>query len=116
MCVPSTDVCTADADLQRSWKDADMTAEEKAKIEATALGVPVSLVEQCHRRILAVKAFLPSCNPNITSDAKVGIHQLAGSARAAYQTVLVNQPAAELRERLRGLLDEMRAVEDEILE
>lgn len=33
------------ADLQRSWKDAEMTAEEKAAIEATALSVPVTLVE-----------------------------------------------------------------------
>ena len=33
------------ADLQRSWKDAEMTAEEKAKIEATALAVPVGLIE-----------------------------------------------------------------------
>ena len=35
--------------------------------------VPVSLVERCHAHVLAIKTFLPSCNPNITSDAKVGI-------------------------------------------
>lgn len=70
------------ADLQRSWKDAEMTAEEKKQIEARALAVPVSLVELCHDYILAIQAFLPDCNPNITSDAKVGIHQLAGAARA----------------------------------
>ena len=32
--------------------------------------------------------FMPHCNTNITSDAKVGIHMLAGSARAAYQVRL----------------------------
>jgi formiminotetrahydrofolate cyclodeaminase len=70
------------ADLQRSWKDADMTPEEKKAIEARALAVPVSLVELCHDYILAIQVFLPDCNPNITSDAKVGIHELAGAARA----------------------------------
>ena len=59
-----------------------MSAEEKATIEATALAVPVALMERCHAYITAVNAFLPQCNPNITSDAKVGIHQLAGAARA----------------------------------
>jgi formiminotetrahydrofolate cyclodeaminase len=34
------------ADLQRSWKDADMSAEEKAAVEARALAVPVQLVER----------------------------------------------------------------------
>jgi methenyltetrahydrofolate cyclohydrolase len=36
---------SAYADLQRSWKDADMSADEKAAIEARALAVPVTLVE-----------------------------------------------------------------------
>ena len=103
------------ADLQRSWKDAEMSEEEKAKIAATALAVPVALVEQCHAHILAIKAFLPSCNPNITSDAKVGIHQLAGAARAAFQTALVNSPPEEATAKLRALLTEIRAVEDELL-
>ena len=104
------------ADLQRSWKDADMTAEEKAAIEARALAVPVSLVELCHDYILAIQAFLPDCNPNITSDAKVGIHELAGAARAAYQTVLVNSPPQEEKERLKALLLEIRNIEDALLE
>ena len=104
------------AELQRSWKDAEMSAEEKAAIEATALAVPVALVERCHAYILAIKAFLPSCNPNITSDAKVGVHQLAGAARAAYQTALVNTPPEDVLEKLHALLREMRDVEEELLE
>ena len=104
------------AELQRSWKDAEMSAAEKAAIEATALAVPVALVERCHAYILAVQAFLPSCNPNITSDAKVGIHQLAGAACAAYQTALVNTPAQDVRARLRAMLREIREIEDQLLE
>jgi len=104
------------ADLQRSWKDAEMTAEEKKAIEARALAVPVSLVELCHDYILAIQTFLPDCNPIITSDAKVGIHQLAGAARAAYQTVLVNSPPQAEKDRLKTLLLEIRKIEDDLLE
>jgi formiminotetrahydrofolate cyclodeaminase len=70
---------------------------------------------RCHALVMAIQAFLPSCNPNITSDAKVGIHQLAGAACAAYQTAMVNSPPADEKERLRKLLQEIRAVEDGIL-
>lgn len=104
------------ADLQRSWKDPDMTDEEKKTIEAKALAVPVSLLETCHEYTMLIHKFLPDCNPNITSDAKVGIHQLAGAARAAYQTVLVNSPPVDEKERLLMLLKEIRHVEEEILE
>jgi hypothetical protein len=54
--------------------------------------------------------------PSQTSDAKVGIHQLAGAMRAAYQTALVNSPPPEERERLCSLLNQVRAVEDELLD
>ena len=104
------------ADLQRTWKDAGMPADEKANIEARALAIPAGLVRTCHQYVLAVQAFLPHCNPNITSDAKVGIHLLSGAASSAFQTVLVNSPRAELREELLGLLREIRAVEDALLD
>jgi formiminotetrahydrofolate cyclodeaminase len=66
--------------LQSTWKkDSGLTKEQIDEIQANALKVPTVLVEACHERILAVQTFLPSCNPNITSDAKVGIHQLAGT-------------------------------------
>ena len=104
------------ADLQKSWKDTTMTADEKQAIEARALAVPVSLVELCHDYILAIHTFLPDCNPNITSDAKVGIHQLAGAARAAYQTVLVNSPPQEEKDRLMALLVDIRKIEDDLLD
>ena len=105
------------ADLQRTWKETDISPEEKNAIEARALAVPVSLVELCYRHILAVNEFMPDCNPNITSDAKVGIHQLAGAARAAYQTVLVvNSPPAQEKDRLRSLLREIRKIEEDLMD
>mmetsp|Transcript_45297 Transcript_45297/g.95028 ORF Transcript_45297/g.95028 Transcript_45297/m.95028 type:complete len:190 (-) Transcript_45297:268-837(-) len=110
------DDAAAYADLQRTWKEGEsMSAEEKASIEARALNVPTVLLEGCHTRIMEIKDFLPHCNANITSDAKVGIHQLAGAARAAYQTVLVNSPPDEEKMRLSKLLKEIRDLEDEIL-
>ena len=68
-----------------------------------------------HRYIVAIDCFLGDCNPNITSDAKVGIHQLAGSARAAFQTLLVNQPPVEVKKRLQGLLQEIQEIESRVL-
>jgi formiminotetrahydrofolate cyclodeaminase len=103
------------ADLQRTWKDKEMGADEKAVIEARALAVPVSLVERCHSHVVAIQAFLPDCNPNITSDAKVGIHQLAGAARAAFQTAMVNQPPAETVEKLKAQLREIGDIEAGVL-
>lgn len=102
--------------LQSTWKkDSGLSKEDVQKIEANALHVPTVLVEACHERILSVHMFLPHCNPNITSDAKVGIHQLAGAARAAFQTVLVNSPPAEEKQRLLGLIQEIQTIENELL-
>lgn len=103
------------SDLQRTWKDENMSAEEKNEIEKRALAVPTQLLERCHEDIMCIKDFLPLCNCNIKSDAKVGIHQLAGAARAAFQTVLVNQPPEKEKVRLKGLLRDISKVEDEVL-
>ena len=103
--------------LQSTWKkDSGLTPEQVKDIEANALKVPTVLLEACHGRILAVRDFLPRCNPNITSDAKVGIHQLAGAARSAYQTVLVNTPPEEEKLRLQKLLKEIQDIENGLLE
>jgi len=109
------DDASAYADLQRTWKEIDMAADEKEKIEARALEVPTALLENCHGRIRKIQSFLPHCNKQITSDAKVGIHQLAGAARSAYQTVLVNSPPVEEKMRLQALLKEIREIEEEML-
>ena len=103
--------------LQSTWKkDHGLSDHEVNKIQCDALAVPTKLVEVCHTGIVAIEEFLPSCNPNITSDAKVGIHILAGAARAAYQTVLVNLPSDAEKERLKLLLHQIHAVESKVLE
>jgi len=109
------DDAKAYANLQRTWKEPNMPPEEKAEIEETALRIPTQLLETCHSDIMSIEEFLPDCNPNITSDAKVGIHQLAGAARAAYQTVLVNSPPADEKQRLQKLLKEIHHVEMKLL-
>jgi methenyltetrahydrofolate cyclohydrolase len=102
--------------LQSTWKqDSGLTKEQIEDIQANALKVPTLLVQACHERILAVSQFLPQCNPNITSDAKVGIHQLAGAARAAYQTVLVNSPPAKEKQRLLDMIREIQTIENDLL-
>lgn len=104
-------------DLQSTWKkDCALSQDEIKEIQSRALKVPTVLLEACHERILAVHEFLPHCNPNITSDAKVGIHQLAGAARASYQTVLVNTPPAEEKQRLCKLLLELQQIETKLLQ
>jgi formiminotetrahydrofolate cyclodeaminase len=111
------DDAKAYAELQSTWKkDHGLTEQEIQTIQQRALQVPTDLVVTCHEYILAINKFLEHCNPNITSDAKVGIHQLAGAARAAYQTVLVNAPPLEEKKRLQGLLKEIWGIESKLLE
>ena len=103
--------------LQATWKkDSGLTPDEILDIQADALRVPTVLLEACHARILAVRDFPPVCNSNITSDAKVGIHQLGGAARSAYQTVLVNSPPEEEKLRLRKLIGEIQDIENALLD
>jgi hypothetical protein len=74
------------------------------------------MVELCHKSIGAIVNFIPICNPNVTSDARVGIHILAGAARAAYQTALVNKPPSETVKHLKVMLREAAAAEAKLLE
>ena len=102
-----SDVAAADADaaayaaLQSTWKkDCALTEAEKDRVAADALAVPVDLLERCYLNARDVAAFVPLCNPNIVSDAKVALHLLAGAARLQPAAML-----AEERERsLHGLL------------
>jgi formiminotetrahydrofolate cyclodeaminase len=111
------DDAKAYSDLQATWKSdhGGFSAEELEAILARALEVPTNLVAKCHEHIVAIQAFLEHCNPSISSDAKVGIHLLAGAARAAYQTALVNKPSAEEKNRLRDLLREIQQIESNLL-
>merc|ERR1712187_856165 len=117
-CVTLADAdASAYAALQATWKkDCTYTEEEKAKIAAEALDVPVGLLRLCCKQAAAVANFLPRCNPNIVSDAKVSLHLLAGGGRAAYQTALVNKPPPAVMDELRKLLDELASFEAQVLE
>merc|ERR1712187_203854 len=117
-CVTLADAdASAYAALKATWKkDSGYTEEEKARIAAEALDVPVGLLRLRCKEAAAVATFLPRCNPNIVSDAKVSLHLLAGAGRAAYQTVLVNKPPPAITEELRGLLDELARFEASVLE
>ena len=86
----------ADADAEayaavgvaRKAKDAGALATAETRARA----VPADLLAACARHAAGLAAFLPACNPHLASDVKVGIHLLAGGGRAAWQTLLVNQP------------------------
>ena len=114
---------TADADaaafgaLQATWKkDCGLSAAEKRVVEATALAVPVDLVDRCALNVETLREFLPVCNPSIVSDAKVGIHLLAGAARAAYATVLVNSPDDDVKRSCQAKLEFLRDAEADVLD
>ena len=102
--------------LQSTWKkDSGLNADEVEEIKVNALRVPTVLVEACHQRITTIEKFVPQCNPQILSDARVGIHLLAGAARSAYQTVLVNSPTDEEKKRLLELLKEVQVIENRLI-
>ena len=110
------DDAKAYAALQSTWKkDHGLSDDDIQAIQKEALRVPTDLVKTCYTQIKQIQGFIPNCNPNITSDAKVGIHLLAGSARAAFQTVLVNTPPNELKVELQSLLTEIAQIETELL-
>ena len=97
--------------LQASWKATDMDASEREAIAGRALAVPLRLVATCAEAADLLVAFLTSCNPQIVSDAKVGIHLLAGAGRAGWQTLLVNQPDATTRAQAEQALATLAASE-----
>ncbi|GDY11197.1 hypothetical protein LBMAG53_00740 [Planctomycetota bacterium] len=69
---------------------------DMALAEAAAAQIPADLLALCALQAGALAAFLPTCNPNLASDVRVGVHLLAGAGRAAWATLLVNRPGAEL--------------------
>jgi len=91
------------------FADADATAygavgiAKKSKDPATiaaaaraAAAVPAGLIALCGAAAHACADFRPRCNPWLVSDIDTALHLLAGAARAARCTLLMNQPAAAL--------------------
>ena len=94
---------TANACLQTADDDAiayaALTAARKNKDQlaitqatAAAIAVPAPLLALCAQHAADLAAFRPRCNPYLVSDVNVGIHLLCGAGRAAWQTLLINQP------------------------
>ena len=77
---------------RKSKDPATITAAEQR-----AGAVPADLLALCALHAAGLAAFIPTCNPYLVSDVKVGIHLLAGAGRAAWQTLLVNNPDAPMR-------------------
>lgn len=96
----------------RKTKDATaiVTAEQHAGT------VPADLLALCAIHAAGLAAFIPTCNPYLVSDVKVGIHLLAGAGRAAWQTLLVNKPDATVRAVAATHLAALAAAERQALE
>jgi formiminotetrahydrofolate cyclodeaminase len=73
--------------------------------------VPAELLALCALQASALRAFLALGNPALLSDVKVAIHLLAGAGRAAWQTLLVNQPGIELQRIAAAHLDALAQAE-----
>jgi formiminotetrahydrofolate cyclodeaminase len=87
---------SADADalaynaLTSARKNKDAEAISQATTDAIA--VPAELLARCAQHAAGLVGFMKQCNPYLLSDVKVGIHLLCGAGRAAWQTLLINQP------------------------
>jgi len=77
----------------RTSKDPEVIAHSQER----ALSIPCDLLAGCALHVVALRAFLEISNPHLLSDVKVAIHLLCGAGRAAWQTLLVNQPSLELQ-------------------
>ena len=68
-----------------------------ATAERGAGAVPADLLALCALHAAGLAGFIALSNPWLVSDVKVGIHLLAGAGRAAWQTLLVNNPGTDVR-------------------
>ncbi|MDA3960602.1 MAG: cyclodeaminase/cyclohydrolase family protein [Planctomycetota bacterium] len=103
------------AALQASWKQNDLDPATKAQIEDDARAVPATILERCADSCESIATFVPNCNPMIVSDAKAAIHLLAGAARAAWHTLLINQPNTDMQSRAEAQLQRCSAAEQPLL-
>jgi len=82
-----------------------------AAADARAAEVPLAVIRACSASGEDLAAFLPRCNPRLVSDVRVGIHLLAGAARAAWATALANAPGDAARSEADALLARLAAAE-----
>ncbi len=95
--------CLALADADATAYAAVGTAKKSkdpaqiAAAEAAAAAVPADLLALCAEAAGACADFRPRCNPWLVSDIDTATHLLAGAGRAAWRTLLINQPGDALR-------------------
>ncbi len=82
-----------------------------ATAEAAAAAVPALLIALCADAATACADFRPRCNPWLVSDIDTAVHLLAGAARAAWRTLLINQPRPEIVAQARARLAALASLE-----
>lgn len=82
-----------------------------AAAEAAAAAVPALLIALCADAATACATFRPRCNPWLVSDIDTAVHLLAGAARAAWRTLLINQPGPEVAAQARARLAALATLE-----
>lgn len=96
------------AHLQAVNKNATSTAAEKAQAADAAAAVPADMVRLCAHMGGDLARFGPRCNKWLISDLNAAIHLLIGAAGAAWETLLINDPAEPLKSEIAAHLADLR--------
>jgi formiminotetrahydrofolate cyclodeaminase len=101
----------ADAGAYAAVQATAAGSPERAAAEAAAGRIPLDTLIACADAADALARFLERCNPRLRSDVETGIHLLAGAGRAAWRTLLINQPDGNARTIAGGALTRLAAAE-----
>ncbi len=87
-----------DAAAYAAVRAAKMTKDQLviAAAASAAAEVPAQLIRLCGEAASVCADFRPRCNPWLVSDIDSAIHLLAGAGRAAWRTLLINQPTDDV--------------------
>lgn len=98
------------------WREGEhMPAEDSDKAMFNALAVSKGVIDRCHTKALKLARFAKTCNPDVQSDAKGGIHLLIGAARAAFQAALARNISDKEAEKLAKVLAELVELDNELI-
>lgn len=86
------------------------TAVIAAAVTAAAT-VPAGLIALCGQVAEACQAFRPRCNPWLVSDIDTALHLIAGAARAARRTLIINRPPDTLIDQANRTIAALSAME-----
>lgn len=104
------DDVTSFAAVQQARKDRN--AEAIALAEHHAASIPAQVIALCAHQAGLLHAFIKICNPQLVSDVAVAIQLLSGAGRAAWHTLLVNNPKPESTKTAQTHIDELKRYED----